>query len=261
MECLGEKPPRIAFFDVENSPSLGWFYDLYTENNIVATEQPWFMLSFAWAGSENDRVHHRSLPDYPGYKRNKTNDKKLICDLWNLFDSNDVLVGHNIRRFDTRKANARFLHWGLKPPSPYVILDSYVEYKKIAYLDRNSLDFIDKFTGGPGKMVTEGWPLHRRAIGGDKSAWRILTKYNGVDVLRAKKVWNIIAPWKKNHPALFDTGCKVCGSDNLHRRGPVRQSKTKFQFACLDCGHWQVKTLGKDYMGLCHGRSIGGRCR
>lgn len=198
------------------------------------------MLSFAWSGPKSDRVHYHSLPDYSGYKRDKTNDRKLICDLWELFDSNDILVGHNIKKFDTRKANARFLHWGLKPPSPYTILDSYVEYRKVAHLDRNSLDFVDKFTGGPGKMVTEGWPLHRRAIGGDMAAWRILNKYNGIDVVRAKTVWGIIAPWKKTYgPGANSKMCPnpVCGSLDVIMRGPVRGGP-KHNFTCKPCGHW-----------------------
>ena len=230
---------KIAYFDVENAPSLGWFYDLWKEGNIVATEQPWFMLSFAWKHPNKDRIHCRALPDYSGYKRDKTNDYKLICDLWDLFNSHDILIGHNIRRFDTRKANARFIKWGLKPPSPYTILDSLVEYRKIAYLDRYGLDFIDRFNGGEGKMATTGWDMHRGAIEGNPACWRMMKGYNKVDVKKAQHNWEIIAPWKKYHAEAGGRVCPnpICGSVNIISRGPLRRSTTRHQFCCKTCGN------------------------
>jgi hypothetical protein len=227
---------RIAFFDVENAPSLVYVYDFYKENNVVSVVRPWFMLSFAWKHPDSDRIYCKALPDYPNYKRDKTNDRELVTDLWNLFNEHDILVGHNIKRFDVRKANTRFIKWGLKPPSPCVLLDSLVEYRKITHLERNNLDYIDRFNGGDGKMVTTGWDMHEGAINGRPSAWRMLKEYNRIDVLKAEKNWNVIAPWKKNHPAVFNTGCPVCAG-TVHRRGRVRQT-TKFQFHCSECGHW-----------------------
>ncbi len=230
-------PLKIAFFDLENAPSLGWFYDPYKENNIVATEQSWFMLSFAWKRPKSDRIICKALPDYPGYKHNKTNDKALIHDLWGLFDSYDVLVGHNIGRFDCRKANSRFIAHGMKPPSPYIILDSLKEVRKVCYEDSNRLGALSTKWGYGDKLPTHGWDTWHGCINGSPSAWNILKKYNRVDTLRAEQVWTRIAPWKKNHPRLFDSGCPVCGSLDVHRRGRVRQT-ARFQFHCQPCGHW-----------------------
>ena len=231
--------PKIAFFDVENAPSLGWFYDPYKENNIVATEQPWFMLSFAWKRPKVERIVCRALPDYPGYSRDKTNDRKLILDLWELFDSHDILIGHNIGRFDTRKANSRFIAHGLKPPSPYIILDSLKEIRKIAYEDSNKLGSLSVKWGFGDKLPTQGWDTWHGCINGHAADWRVMKKYNKIDTLRAEQVWGVVAPWKKNYAQSGGAVCPVptCGSADVHRRGQVRQTP-KYQFTCRSCGHW-----------------------
>ena len=231
--------PKIAFFDVENAPSLGWFYDPYKENNIVATEQPWFMLSFAWKRPKEKKIACHALPDYPGYSRDKTNDRRLIEDLWQLFDSHDILVGHNIGRFDVRKANSRFLNWGLKPPSPCIIHDSLKEIRRIAYEDSNKLGSLSVKWGFGDKLPTQGWDTWHGCINGDPAAWRVMKKYNKIDPLRAEQVWGVVAPWKKSYVGSTGKCCPnpICGSPDIHRRGQVRQTP-KYQFNCRTCGHW-----------------------
>ena len=231
--------PKIAYFDVENAPSLGWFYDPYKENNIVAVEQPWFMLSFAWKHPKESKIVCRGLPDYPGYIKDKTNDKRLIQDLWELFDSHDVLVGHNIGRFDTRKANSRFLAHGLKPPSPYVILDSLKEVRKISYEDSNRLGALSTKWGFGDKLPTQGWDTWHGCINGRDADWRVMKKYNKIDVLRAEQIWGVIAPWVKNHPRVHGDACPSCGSRDIQKRGFNISKKRKTpRLHCQGCGHW-----------------------
>src|SRR4051812_43602286 len=101
--------PRIALFDVETAPSLGYFFDLWKEGNIIDTKADWYMLSFAykWLGDKGIQVH--ALCDYPGYERNRECDKRLMRDLWHVFDAADIVIAHNGDKFDIRKANARFI--------------------------------------------------------------------------------------------------------------------------------------------------------
>ena len=196
------------------------------------------MLSFAWKHPKTAKVHCRGLIDYPGYYKDKTNDQKLIKDLWQLFDTHDILIGHNIARFDVRKANSRFIYWGLKPPSPCRLVDTLREIRKVAYQDSNKLGSVSQFMGFGDKLPTQGWDTWRGAIDGHRPSWTILKKYNRHDVVITEKVWERLAPWMRNHPPMHPYGCPVCG-DNMHRRGRVRQSN-KFQFNCPSCGHWRV---------------------
>lgn len=238
--------PKLVFFDVENSPSLGYYYDLYKEGNIVSTVQPWFMLSFAWKRPGTDRVYCRGLIDYPGYEKDKTNDEKLVKDLWKLFDENDILVGQNINRFDIRKANSRFLYWNLPPPSPYRTVDTLQISRRVSKQDSNSLGSLSKFFGYGDKLPTTGWDTWQGAIDGKRSAWDVLKKYNQHDVRITEKVWSRLAPYLPNHPALTalgSPGCPVCQSLNVQSRG-WNHAKTQQtpRLQCTNCGHWFTGT-------------------
>ena len=241
--------PRVAFFDVENSPSLGWFYDLYKEGNIVATEQPWFMLSFAWKKPGNSKVHCEGLIDYPGYDKDKTNDEKLVRDLWKLFDENDVLIGQNIDRFDTRKANSRFLYWGLKPPSPYKTVDTLKIARRIFKQDSNRLGDLSKFLGYEDKLPTHGWDTWRGCINGDRKSWNDLKKYNAHDVVINEFVYDRLAPWLPNHLSLNafgQPGCPVCSSPRVQSRGfNIAKTRRTPRLHCQDCGHWHTGAAEK----------------
>ena len=78
--------------------------DIDCGHNIVSTVAPWFMLSFAYKVQGESKTHFHCLADYPAYNKDRKNDKALVTDLHRLvFSDADVLVGHNIDRFDGRK--------------------------------------------------------------------------------------------------------------------------------------------------------------
>lgn len=235
--------PRIAFYDLENAPSLGWYYDRWKEGNIVADEQDWFMLSFAWQWADEDRVHCRALCDYPGYKKNKKDDAHLIKDLWKLFDEADILVAHNGDKFDRRKSNARFLGCNLPPPSPYKTIDTLKVARKQFALPSNSLAALGQFLGLGDKLATTGWHTWRGCIDGDPKAWALEKRYNKRDVTLLKGVYGRLRPWIPNHPDLRKytdrSGCPKCGSQRVQCRGfdkTMTQKKQRMQ--CQDCGGW-----------------------
>ena len=106
---------RILIFDLENSPSLGWFYDSRKENNIVAIQEEWFLLSFAYRWLDENKTHVYALPDFKRYKKDKKDDEQLVHKLHEVLSQADMLIAHNLDNFDLKKANARFLIHGLDP--------------------------------------------------------------------------------------------------------------------------------------------------
>lgn len=237
------KKPRIAFYDLENAPSLGWYYDRYKEGNIVADEQDWFMLSFAWQWADEKKVHCKALCDYPGYSKNKTDDSHLIKDLHKLFDEADILIAHNGDRFDRRKSNSRFLGCGLPPPSPYKTIDTLKVARRQFMQGSNSLQSLGTFLGLGGKLPTTGWHTWRGCIDGDPKAWAAIKKYNKRDVGLLRGVYERLLPWIPNHPDMrVYTGkasCRNCGSHDLQMRGEERTlTTTKQRYQCKACAHW-----------------------
>ena len=76
--------PRVIFYDIETAPSLGYYFDLHKEGNIVSTVAPWFMLSFAYKVQGESKTHFHCLADYPAYNKDRKNDKALVTDLHRL---------------------------------------------------------------------------------------------------------------------------------------------------------------------------------
>lgn len=243
--------PRMAFFDIETAPSLGWYFDLYKEGNIVGTKTPWYMLSFAWKWSGDKTVHCKSLPDYPSYSKNKEDDSRLVKDLWKLFDDADILIGHNLDRFDVRKANTRFLGVGLQPPSPSKTIDTLKISRRVFKQDSNRLAHLGEFLGLGGKRSTSGWDTWRGCMEGDKSSWATMVKYNKRDVTLLEDVYHKLRPWAPNHPDLRAytgrTGCPACQSKNVQCRGfNVAKTRKTQRMQCRDCGHWHSGRIIKE---------------
>jgi hypothetical protein len=236
--------PRILYFDLENSPSLGWYYDRYREGNIVADEQDWFLLSFAWQWEDETKVHVRGLCDYPTYSKNKTDDSPLVKDLHSLLDECDIAVAHNLLKFDKRKANARFLGCGLSAPSPYKTIDTLKIARSQFMLTSNSLQSLGEFLGLGGKLPTTGWTTWRGAIDGDPKCWAALKKYNKRDVTLLRGVADKLRAWNPHPPDLRaysgDKGaCPSCGSTNVQQRGPAVSKTRRYQrMQCQSCAHW-----------------------
>jgi DNA polymerase III epsilon subunit-like protein len=198
------------------------------------------MLSFAFKVQGEKRIHYHCLADYPGYSKNKTDDKALVTDLYRLvFCNADVLVGHNIDRFDSRKSKARFLAHGLPPPPPVKTIDTLKIARRVFKLDSNRLAAVGEYLGLGGKATTTGWKLWQSCIEGDLAAYKQMGIYNRRDVDLLEQVYNRLAPWQPNAPYLGSPGCPSCHSDRIQRRGVnVNKAGKVPRFQCSDCGHW-----------------------
>ena len=246
--------PKILFFDLENSPNLGYSWDKY-EQDILRFKKEWFLLSFAAKWKES-RVFAKALPDYGGYAHNKTNDEHLVRDIWRLFDEADIIVAHNGKKHDIRKANARFAFYGLKPPSPYKVFDTLQHAWRVYKFNSNKLDDLGNYLGLGRKIATGGADLWFDCMKGDPKAWKKMVRYNKQDVVLLEKVYNHFLPWAEQHPNLgvyaSKEACPKCGSTHMISRGFARTVAGWYrQFQCRDCGGWsragkleqKIKTL------------------
>lgn len=234
--------PKIAFVDIETTPSLGWVWGMW-EQNVMEVEQDWFMLSFAvkW----NDGVTKvYALPDYKGYSKDKTNDKKLSQDLWDVFNSADIVAGHNIDGFDIKKANARFLVHGLLPYAPIKTIDTLKIARRHFKFDSNRLDDLARYLGVGRKLPTQGKKTWLGCMSGDKDSWATMKKYNKQDVELLYSVHDKLQPWAANYPNLAvyvgeDGICPHCLADKLQKRGPgYTKTGVHQRFQCTACGAW-----------------------
>lgn len=241
--------PRILLFDIETAPSLGAYFELYREGNIVWAEKDWYILCFVAKWLDSKEVITSALPDYPLYKRNREDDKQVVKALWKLLNEADIVVAHNGDQFDIKKSNARFIEHGLKPPKPYKSIDTKKIAKQYFRFDSNKLDELGRHLGLGRKLQTGGHKLWQDCIKGDKKAWRKMVEYNIQDVKLLEKVYLKFLPWIQNHPNFnvyvgSENKCPNCGSKQLMRQGHAYSATGVFQqFNCKKCGRWSRKPM------------------
>lgn len=239
MRKLGAK---VIVFDIETAPILGYTWKLW-DTDVVSVVRPSYLLCFCWKELNKGPVHSASLRDYAPRGTNNDGEKKLVQKLWEVLDDVDVVIAHNGDAFDVKRANAFFMRWGLKPPTPFKTVDTLKEYKKVAKSDSHKLDTLGQDMGLGRKLRTGGITLWLDCIGGVGKAWVRMVSYCKQDVLLLEKFYNQLLPWCKAHPNLsIYTGrpaCPRCGKSSLHSRG-VRITNTGEtpRFQCQSCGGW-----------------------
>ena len=111
------------------------------------SKMPGICCRYAWKWQGEKKIHVKALCDYPEYDANLDNDFFLVKDLRDLFDEADVLIAHNGDRFDIRKAQARMVRYGMKPPSRYQTIDTLKAARKYFQFDSSRLDALGQYLG------------------------------------------------------------------------------------------------------------------
>jgi predicted RNA-binding Zn-ribbon protein involved in translation (DUF1610 family) len=234
---------KTLIYDLEVSPILGWNYEKY-ESNMVAMEHDYFLLSFAYKWLGEKQVHVHALPDYKTYKKDRYDDKELAQDLHKVLSEAQIVIGHNMARFDERKSNARMVLNGLECPNPHQVIDTLkVARQKFAFTSNKLADLAD-YLGIPQKKMHVGAEQWIKAIHGDMKTWEHIKRYNKRDIEVTEQVYSKLRSYMSNHPNMnVDSGdafaCPTCGHDELIRRGP-RNTKSGYKqsYQCKKCASY-----------------------
>jgi DNA polymerase elongation subunit (family B) len=231
--------PKVLSVDIETAPSLGWYFDLWKEGNIVRKKADWYVLSWS-AKLLGGKQITRGLIDYPLYKPGP-DDRALLSELHALISDADIVVAHNGDKFDIKKINARFIYHGLKPPDPYKTVDTLRVAKRYFAFESNRLDSLGEFLGVGRKTKHPGFDMWEGCMYGDRKSWDLMLKYNKQDVLLLEDVYLKLLPWMQTHPHFKDgrIDCPNCNSTHLQSRGKGINKLGKYsRFQCQDCGAW-----------------------
>ena len=229
---------RILLLDIETCPNLAYVWGKF-EQDVIDYQSEWHILSFCckWLGG---KTIVKALPDYPLYKKNKENDRELAQELWTYLNEADVVIGHNLAEFDTKKANTRFIEHGLLPPSGYQMVDTLKVAQKYFAFNSNKLDDLGKRLNVGRKVKHSGFELWLGCIKGDPVAWKKMKKYNRGDVLLLERIYLRLLPWIENPPNLsFSEKCPKCQVGTLQKRGFGLTRTGRYQrLQCQNCGSW-----------------------
>jgi len=186
------------------------------------------------------KVHVSSIGDKRGWRKNPYNDEYVVRETHKILSDTDIIIGHNIKRFDIRMFNGRALFYGLTPIPEIPFVDTLKESRKHFDLNSHSLSFISRFIGSEGKDKID-WTDFLAIAHGCKKALKKMTQYGIRDIKETEAVYMAIRPYMINHPNLNvifgGEGCPNCGSVRLSKNGPRIRRAGKYQrYLCKDCG-------------------------
>ena len=248
-----QKFPKILLFDLETAPLKAFIWRLWKENiPFDSVLSDWFLLGYSckWLG-ENKIYSNILKPDEILLE----NDFRLINELWGFLEEADIIVAHNLKKFDAPKIKTRFLVHNLPPTSYYQQIDTLLIAKKEFAFSSNKLDSLGKILG-VGEKLPHDITLWIKAMSGDTVALQHMQKYNEQDVILLEKVYLKLRPFIKSHPNynLYTDNispiCPTCGSTHIIEDGYYYTQAAKYEtIKCLDCGAISRKrktTLNKD---------------
>lgn len=245
------KQPKVLLLDIETSPITGYTWGTYQQNVLQILENV-KVISIAWQWLGDPAVACIALPDFPGYKPGRVDDKKLVKFIWDLLDQADIIIAHHGDSFDLKILNARFARYSLNAPSFYKTVDTRAVAKKYFRFDSNKLNELGTYLGEGQKINTGGFGLWVRCMAGETRAWDKMKKYNIQDVVLLERIYLRLRPFMTGHPNLniladkHELSCPVCLSDKVVRRGiAITTAGQKQRFQCKDCGSWSSGPLRK----------------
>jgi hypothetical protein len=233
---------KILLVDIETAPKLALVWRFFKQNispkQVLAHGH---IMSYAakWLGE--DEIYYQ--------ESRKEDDTTIVRSLLALLDEADIVIAHNGENFDFPQICARAIVHGMKPPSPYKIVDTYKAACRYFAFPSNSLEYLSTVLGCTPKESHKKFPgfeLWLECLRNNDAAWEEMREYNIQDVITLEELYLKMRPWINNHPnmAVYETHNKVtqcpkCNSANLQWRGYAYTQVGKFhRFQCQDCGGW-----------------------
>jgi DNA polymerase elongation subunit (family B) len=219
---------KTFLYDLETTANKAYVWGKY-DQNVIAFIEEWKLLSISYK-ELGGKTQFFGL--------NTMSEKELVKKLHQLFDEADILIAHNGDKFDVKKANAKFLEFGLLPPSPYKTIDTLKVAKRVAKFNSNKLNDVAQVLGLGRKVETGGFDLWLGCENNDPKSWKLMEKYNKQDVNLLEKVYLRLRPWITNHP--YTGGlCNNCSGTHFQSRGQLITKKRIYQrLQCQTCGSW-----------------------
>lgn len=235
------KIPKILLFDLETSPLEVYTYALYNQfisPDMVKKQSALLTYAAKWLCGDEIFTGKVSLRE----ATNRT-DGSIVKGLWKLIDEADICIAHNLKGFDAKVANTRFLINKLSPPSPYSMIDTLEQCKKVFKFPSNKLGFVNELLNIEKKIETS-FKLWRGCVNGDAESLESMLKYNIQDVVALEELYFVLRPWMRSHPnlALYyddcDSHCRNCGSTNIEKGDKYYYTNVNAYKAvrCKDCG-------------------------
>jgi hypothetical protein len=240
---------RVLILDIETAPNIAYVWGAWKQN---IGQNQWVskshIMSFAAKWFDEPEVYYE--------ENRKSNDRKIVLSIYSFLDKADIVVAHHGRKFDIPTIFGRGVVHGLRPPSPFHIVDTREVASKEFRLVSNSLANLCQQFGLPQKSDHKKYPGFELWLGclrNEEAAWQEMRDYNIADVISLEALYRRMLPYIKNHPNMHSNSeeahCPKCNSSDIQWRGYYTSMAglSYKKFCCNSCGGWgRVKTSEKE---------------
>jgi hypothetical protein len=195
-----EVSPKILLIDIETAPLVAHLWSMWQDGvGLNQIQSDWYILSFCakWVGSDEVIYYDQRGKD------NKEDDSFLLGKIWDLLNEAHVVVGHNAKRFDTKKINARLILNGFPKPSHYRVVDTMLIAKSQFGFTSNKLQYLTDNLCETKKSEHKQFPGHSlwvECLKDNMEAWEEMRLYNVDDVLSLEELYNVLSSWDHRLP-------------------------------------------------------------
>lgn len=195
------KKAKILFIDIETAPLKASLWSMWQDGIALnQLDSDWYILSFTAKWADSDDIVYMDKRD----SFDNEDDTEMLHKIWELLNEADYVAGHNTKRFDTKKINARFILNGYTKPLHYRHIDTLLIAKAIFGFTSNKLEYLtDKLCKKYKKLTKRrynGQSLWTECLKGNQDAWEEMEEYNTFDVLSNQELYEILMPWDNKLP-------------------------------------------------------------
>lgn len=233
--------PRVLTLDIERVPGVftGQFWDMnsYKGRRISPDDVTSWprTICFAWKWLEDAETDFSATW--------LVGDDELIRTAWRLFDEADIVVGHNMARFDLKKLRTEWAAIGLHDPSTFKVVDTLSVAKANFSLESNMLSALCEYFGVQTKTDRYSVAVALAAVGGDEEAQKRIEEYNRGDIVASESLYLYFRDhgYIPNHPVMAPghaLRCPSCGSRDVEPMAKpyVAQVMAYPVYRCQQCG-------------------------
>ena len=237
--------PKILIFDLETAPELSYHFGRYKTN--IPTKfnvRPSYILSFSakWYGEPS--ILTKGLIHYDEWKHSPYTDFEICKELKSIVDKADIIVAHNLKRFDFLVLQTRLLLNRLGIIDTTKFVDTLEIARREFKFPKNTLEELAVQLGVKQKLSNSGAEMWVNCIEGNMESWHEMLEYNTVDVEVLEEIYELLRPYSRKHPnvAMYyndtERRCVCCGSTELESLGKSAYTQiSQFEvYKCLNCG-------------------------
>lgn len=261
---------RVLVFDIEVA-SYPDIVDMCKQYGLNEWKLSWKIdasthyvthISYGWLGES--KVTNLSILDHKGSLRGGANEKAVLKDFIEVYNTADETVAHYGSKFDLNFLNSKISKYGLPPLKPVKLRDTWRILKNKFALIRNSLEAAIQYFECPYAKPHLEQEVWRRVARGEVKAIKILRNRCEYDVRSLRWIYdtklqaydtektNRALAYQKYDIAdnqiaiqLMSARCPQCEEQGtLKREGfSYKKVNTSVQLSCRKCNGWSQAPL------------------